>query len=48
MVAAIRRKAREAGTANVECVAAGFLGYDHTGPPPDVIYTRNALHHLPD
>jgi SAM-dependent methyltransferase len=27
---------------------AGFLGYEHRGAPADVVYTRNALHHLPD
>jgi SAM-dependent methyltransferase len=32
----------------VEAVRAGFLSYEHKGDPPDAIYTRNALHHLPD
>ncbi|HKF74815.1 MAG TPA: class I SAM-dependent methyltransferase [Candidatus Dormibacteraeota bacterium] len=36
------------GLSNVECVQAGFLSYEHTGPPADAVYTRNALHHLPD
>ncbi len=36
------------GLTNVECVRAGFLSYEHTGPRADFIYTRNALHHLPD
>lgn len=31
-----------------ECVEAGFLTYEHTGNAPDVVYSRNALHHLPD
>jgi trans-aconitate methyltransferase len=31
-----------------ECVEAGFLTYEHTGDAPDVVYSRNALHHLPD
>ena len=48
MVAAIQTKAAEGGIANVEAVEAGFLGYEHTGRAPDVVYTRNALHHLPD
>lgn len=26
----------------------GFLTYDHRGEPVDFIFTRNALHHLPD
>jgi ubiquinone/menaquinone biosynthesis C-methylase UbiE len=32
----------------VECVRAGFLSYQHTGPAADAVYTRNALHQLPD
>jgi SAM-dependent methyltransferase len=43
-VEAIRSKA----VANVEPVRAGFLTYDHVGTRADVVYTRNALHHLPD
>lgn len=34
--------------AAMECVAAGFLTYEHTGDAPAVVYSRNALHHLPD
>ena len=48
MLAALREKAERAGAANVDCVRAGFLTYEHAGEPPDVVYTRNALHHLPD
>jgi SAM-dependent methyltransferase len=44
MVEAIRSK----GVANVECVNAGFLTYEHAGKRADFVYTRNALHHLPD
>jgi len=36
------------GLSNLECVRAGFLSYAHTGPPADGVYTRNALHQLPD
>jgi SAM-dependent methyltransferase len=32
----------------VELVQAGFLSYQHTGAPADAVYTRNALHQLPD
>jgi ubiquinone/menaquinone biosynthesis C-methylase UbiE len=38
----------EAGFANVELVRAGFLSYEHAGPPADAVYTRHALHQLPD
>jgi len=31
-----------------ECVEAGFLSYEHSGEPPSIVYSRNALHHLPD
>jgi len=32
----------------LEAVEAGFLTYDHAGPPVDLVHSRNALHHLPD
>lgn len=41
MVAAMRAR-------GVEAVQAGFLAYEHDGPPVDAVHTRNALHHLPD
>jgi SAM-dependent methyltransferase len=46
MVAALRSRA--AGLENVEVVEAGFLTYRHMGAPAHFVYTRNALHHLPD
>ena len=48
MVAAMREKIAGAGVTNVEAVEAGFLGYRHRGEPADALYSRNALHHLPD
>jgi SAM-dependent methyltransferase len=33
---------------NVEVSHAGFLTYQHSGPPADLVYSRYALHHLPD
>jgi SAM-dependent methyltransferase len=49
MLAALRRKADAAGgSATLECVRAGFLSYTHEGPPADGVYTRNALHQIPD
>jgi SAM-dependent methyltransferase len=44
----LHRKCDEAGIDNVEIVAAGFLSYDHVGDPADIVYSRYALHHLPD
>jgi len=48
MLAALQERATTAGIANVECVRAGFLSYQHVGPPADAVFTRNALHQLPD
>ena len=45
MVAAMRARP---GIENVEVVEAGFLTYRHAGRRADFVYTRNALHHLPD
>jgi ubiquinone/menaquinone biosynthesis C-methylase UbiE len=33
---------------HVDLVNAGFLSYEHAGRPADVVYSRLALHHLPD
>jgi SAM-dependent methyltransferase len=48
MVAEIEAKSAREHVPNVEGVQAGFLSYEHRGPPVDFVYTRNALHHLPD
>jgi SAM-dependent methyltransferase len=48
MLEFLRHRAAEAAVANLECVQAGFLSYQHAGPPADAVYTRNALHQLPD
>jgi SAM-dependent methyltransferase len=48
MLELLRQRAAAAGVANLECVQAGFLSYRHAGPPADAVYTRNALHQLPD
>jgi SAM-dependent methyltransferase len=48
MLAELRRKAAAAGVSNLEVVRGGFLSY---APPPgslDGVYTRNALHQIPD
>lgn len=36
------------GLRNVELVQGGFLSYTHHAPPVDFVYSRFALHHLPD
>ncbi|SDD68187.1 class I SAM-dependent methyltransferase [Auraticoccus monumenti] len=48
MRARLRDKLDRVGARNVEVVAAGFLDYEHQGPPADVVYSRYALHHVPD
>jgi ubiquinone/menaquinone biosynthesis C-methylase UbiE len=48
MLASLRAKLAERGPGNVEVVQAGFLTYEHAGPPADFVYSRYALHHLPD
>jgi SAM-dependent methyltransferase len=48
MVSLLRTRVAEAGLTNVSCVHGGFLTYSHVGPPVDAVYTRNALHQIPD
>ncbi|HXY94776.1 MAG TPA: methyltransferase domain-containing protein [Acidimicrobiia bacterium] len=48
MVGTTRGRVRAAEVTNVEVVQAGFLSYEHAGTAADAVYTRNALHHLPD
>lgn len=48
MLARLRSKVAAAGLGGVEVVQAGFLTYEHAGAPADVVYSRYALHHLPD
>jgi ubiquinone/menaquinone biosynthesis C-methylase UbiE len=48
MLHRLRAEAARRGLANVRCVEAGFLTYEHEGEPPAVVHSRNALHHLPD
>lgn len=48
MTALLRRRVAAVCAANVEVVLGGFLSYRHTGSPADVVYSRNALHQLPD
>lgn len=41
MVAAMRRQ-------GIEAVPGGFLSFEYTGGLADAVFSRNALHHLPD
>ncbi len=48
MLGRLEQKVQLTGVQNVECVLAGFLSYVHKGEPVDLVYSRYALHHLPD
>lgn len=48
MLNLLHDKVSAAGLTNVEVVQAGFLTYGHDGEPVDFVYSRYALHHLPD
>jgi ubiquinone/menaquinone biosynthesis C-methylase UbiE len=48
MLELLRAKLASLALSNVEVVQAGFLTYQHVGEPVDFIYSRLALHHLPD
>lgn len=48
MQAMLHKRVAHSGLPNVDCVQAGFLSYQHAGPRADAVFTRNALHQLPD
>ncbi len=48
MLAQLSVKLTDAGMTNVETVQRGFLSYEHSGELADFVYSRHALHHLPD
>ena len=48
MLGVSRTKVERLALGNVELVRAGFLTYEHRGDPAEFVYSRNALHHLPD
>lgn len=48
MLARLQTKIDASGVANVEVVQSGFVSYAHRGVPADFVYSRYALHHLPD
>jgi SAM-dependent methyltransferase len=47
MLSLLRVKALDR-SAPLEIVEGGFLTYEHGGEPADLVYSRYALHHLPD
>lgn len=48
MLAVLKTKVGVSGLSNVKVVQAGFLTYEHHGRRADFVYSRYALHHLPD
>lgn len=48
MLAMLSDKVKQTGFNNVDIVQSGFLTYEHRGRLADFLYTRFALHHLPD
>jgi SAM-dependent methyltransferase len=48
MVTRLRERAAQLGIGNVTVVEGGFLSYEHGGGPADFVFTRNALHQIPD
>ncbi|HEX2071196.1 MAG TPA: class I SAM-dependent methyltransferase [Thermoleophilaceae bacterium] len=48
MLRQLEAKVASIGLSNVEVVRAGFLTYEHLGAAADFVYSRFALHHLPD
>ncbi len=48
MIQMLRQQVEASGRDNVTVIQAGFLSYEHQGGPVDFVFTRNALHQLPD
>jgi ubiquinone/menaquinone biosynthesis C-methylase UbiE len=48
MVEHLRAQVAARRVDNVDVIDAGFLTYEHPGPPADFVFTRNALHQIPD
>jgi ubiquinone/menaquinone biosynthesis C-methylase UbiE len=48
MTAALRARVDDLGIENLTVVEGGFLSFEYQGEPPGFVFTRNALHQLPD
>lgn len=48
MLDTVREKVESEGVQNVEIAHEGFVSYEHEGRPASFVFSRNALHHLPD
>lgn len=48
MLDTVRERVESEGVQNVEIVHDGFVSYEHEGEPASFVFSKNALHHLPD
>jgi cyclopropane fatty-acyl-phospholipid synthase-like methyltransferase len=48
MISYVSERVHQLGITNVSVVKAGFLSYRHRGLPVGFVFTKNALHQLPD
>jgi len=48
MTAALRARLAGLGVDNVTVVEGGYLSYEHEGERPGFVFSRNALHQVPD
>ncbi len=48
MVDVLHRRVAASGLDNIEVVHGGYLTYEHRGAAPGFVFSRNALHQVPD
>lgn len=48
MVKLVRERIEQGDVQNVDVVHDGFVSYEHHGDPASFVFSKNALHHLPD
>lgn len=48
MIDVVDEKIEKRGIQNIETIHDGFLSYDHQGDPVSFVFSKDALHHLPD
>jgi ubiquinone/menaquinone biosynthesis C-methylase UbiE len=48
MIGVLQHRVEDARATNMTVVRGGFLSYEHDGPLADFVFTRNALHQVPD
>ena len=48
MVDVLHRQVAVSGLDNIEVVHGGYLTYEHSGAAPGFVFSRNAMHQVPD